>query len=199
MNDRYDQKDLVWSADPNEFVRAHTAHLHPGSALDLGCGEGRNAIWLVEKGWTVVATDFSDVAISKASVLAEHRGVTVDLRVEDAAAVSTHDTHYDLIVIAYLHLEHNAITEIIARSARQLAAGGTMLIVGHHIENLERGHGGPPDISVLYDPAVIAGWLDDLQVVTTEEVTRSVEAETGPATAVDALVIARRPDPAARH
>ena len=61
-NDRYARKDLVWSADPNALVAAETAVLSPGRALDLASGEGRNAIWLAERGWRVTAVDFSAVA-----------------------------------------------------------------------------------------------------------------------------------------
>ena len=190
-NARYDQSELIWSAAPNTFVREHTADLEPGRALDLACGEGRNAIWLAENGWDVVATDFSDVAISKAAALADHRGVSVDFRVEDAAALSSHETGYDLVVIAYLHLDPAILGTIVDRAAGQLTAGGTLVIVGHHVDNPTRGHGGPPDPAVLYDPAAIAERLGTLDVVTATDVERTVPTDTGDATAIDALVIAR--------
>ena len=71
-NDRYRTAELVWSVDANQFVVAETADLLPGRALDLAAGEGRNAIWLAERGWAAIAVDFSDVALDKATALAAH-------------------------------------------------------------------------------------------------------------------------------
>ena len=64
-NRRYAEKELVWSAGPNRFLAAEAADLAPGRALDLACGEGRNALWLAEQGWRVTAVDFSGVAVEK--------------------------------------------------------------------------------------------------------------------------------------
>lgn len=153
--------------------------------------EGRNAIWLAENGWDVVATDFSDVAIAKAETLAAHRDVIVDFRVEDASAVSTHETPYDLIVIAYLHVAPQFLDEVVDHAVAQTAADATLVIVGHHVDNPSRGHGGPSDPAVLYDPATIASRLEGLTIVTATDVERSVPTDDGEATAVDALVVAR--------
>jgi len=67
---RYAETELVWSAEPNRFVETELAALAPGRALDLAAGEGRNAIWLATRGWTVTVVDFSRVALEKASNLA---------------------------------------------------------------------------------------------------------------------------------
>ena len=64
-NERYAASELVWSAEPNRFVAEIIGPMEPGSAVDIAAGEGRNAIWLVEQGWTVLATDYSEVAISR--------------------------------------------------------------------------------------------------------------------------------------
>lgn len=64
----------MWSSGPNRFVAEECADLVPGRALDLACGEGRNALWLAEAGWTVTAVDFSAVAIGRARGVAEQRG-----------------------------------------------------------------------------------------------------------------------------
>ena len=63
---RYAGEQLVWSAEPNRFLVAEVDGLTPGRALDVACGEGRNAIWLAEQGWTVTGVDFSPVALDKA-------------------------------------------------------------------------------------------------------------------------------------
>lgn len=68
---RHGVSELVWTAEPNRFVAAELADLVPGRALDLGCGEGRNAVWLAEQGWRVTGVDFSRVALEKARRLAD--------------------------------------------------------------------------------------------------------------------------------
>jgi 2-polyprenyl-3-methyl-5-hydroxy-6-metoxy-1,4-benzoquinol methylase len=62
-NARYAASELLWTAEPNRLFAAEIAGLEPGRALDLACGEGRNAVWLAEQGWRVTAVDFSDVAL----------------------------------------------------------------------------------------------------------------------------------------
>src|ERR1700712_1041252 len=69
-DERYAAAGLVWSATPNQFVAAELAALPPGRALDLACGEGRNALWLADRGWQVTAVDFSRVALDKGRALA---------------------------------------------------------------------------------------------------------------------------------
>ena len=82
-NARYAQKELLWTAAPNRRFAEEVAGLAPGRALDLACGEGRNAVWLAERGWEVIGVDFSDVALAKATELAANRGVEVDWVVAD--------------------------------------------------------------------------------------------------------------------
>ncbi len=196
-NDRYGQSDLVWSAGPNAFVVDHVDALPPGRALDVACGEGRNALWLAEHGWDVVAVDFSDVAIDKAGRIAEHRGVEVDWRVGDATDPGVVDGSFDLVLVAYLHLPEPQMAPLLTHLAERVAPGGMLLLVGHHVDNLERGYGGPPDPAVLQDPTQIAGWLDGLDIESADEAARTVDTDDGPRTAIDALVIARRPVPTA--
>lgn len=75
---RYSGPDLVWGEAPNRFVAEELAALPPGRAIDLGTGEGRNAIWLAERGWRVTAVDFSAAGLAQAARLAADRGVSVD-------------------------------------------------------------------------------------------------------------------------
>ena len=82
-NERYRRAELLWTAEPNRLFAAEVGELVRGRALDLACGEGRNAVWLAERGWTVTAVDFSDVAIEKAARLAASRGVHVEWVVAD--------------------------------------------------------------------------------------------------------------------
>ena len=103
-NDRYRTKDLVWTANANQFVVAEVAGLPAGHALDLAAGEGRNAVWLAEQGWQVTAVDYSDVAITKARELAAERNVALETVVADATEPLPGQPTFDLVVVAYLQL-----------------------------------------------------------------------------------------------
>ena len=101
---RYRGTELVWTAQPNRFVVEELHALPPGRALDLGSGEGRNAVWLAERGWQVTAVDFSPVALAKARRLAQARGVTVNWVLADLRGYQPESAAHDLILVAYVHL-----------------------------------------------------------------------------------------------
>ena len=82
---KYEGDELLWRAEPNQFLLEATADLEPGTVLDVACGEGRNAIWLAEQGWRATGLDFSPVALEKARRLAASRGVDVDRRASGQA------------------------------------------------------------------------------------------------------------------
>src|SRR5690349_10831664 len=94
-DERYAATDLVWSAGPNQFVEAELGELAPGKALDLACGEGRNARWLAERGWHVTAIDWSSVAIEKGRQVSAH----VEWQVGDALTTPL-PIELDLVVLA---------------------------------------------------------------------------------------------------
>lgn len=100
-DERYAASELVWSAEPNQFVATELAGLTPGRALDLAAGEGRNAIWLARRGWEVTAADFSQVALDKGRTLA---GDTAVRWVCADATAWSEPAAYDLVVLAYLQL-----------------------------------------------------------------------------------------------
>ena len=83
-DERYATSEYVWKFEPNQFVVAHLADLAPGTAIDLGAGEGRNAVWLAQQGWTVTAVDFSEVALDKGRRLAAETDVDVKFVAADA-------------------------------------------------------------------------------------------------------------------
>jgi SAM-dependent methyltransferase len=193
-NARYRELPLVWSAGPNQFVVEQTGSLPPGRALDVACGEGRNALWLAERGWTVTGVDFSDVAIAKAQASARERGLSIDFRVGDVTDGRTFDSdgELDLVLVAYLQLPDEELEATHRALVDHVAPGGLLLVIGHHADNLARGYGGPSKPDVLHDPARIAAQLAPLTVVSAGEVERIVATEGGERTAVDSLVLARR-------
>lgn len=192
-NRRYQGAELVWTAEPNRFLVAETDGLAPGRALDLACGEGRNAVWLARRGWQVTGVDYSDVAIEKGRRLAEHAGVEVDWIVADLLEYVPHAARYDLVVALYLQVPAAERQRIVRRAAEAVAPGGTFLLVGHDAANLEQGYGGPRDPAVLYTAAEVAAGLPGLEIERAEPVIRTVETDEGIREAIDALVRAHRP------
>ena len=192
-NARYAQKELVWSAQPNRLFAAEVGGLPPGRALDLACGEGRNAVWLAERGWRVTGVDFSDVAIAKAAELAARRGVDVEWVVVDVLEHEPEPRAFDLAALLYLQLPREELLRAVRAAARAVGPGGTLVVLGHDTTNLAHGHGGPKDASVLYTAEDVVPALGDLVVERAEAVERSVPLEQGEAVAIDAFVRAHRP------
>lgn len=199
-NARYRSADLVWSADANAFLVEEAAGLPPGTALDLGCGEGRNAIWLATNGWTVTAADFSSVAVDKARSIAAERGVTVDWHVADVVKWRPRGT-FDLVVVLYVQLPEPERAAMLATATTVLAPGGTLLVVAHSLRNLEEGFGGPRDPAVLPTPdeveaeilaAAAAGSGPGVEIERAGDVERIADTPDGPRKALDLLVRVRR-------
>jgi SAM-dependent methyltransferase len=188
-DDRYAASELVWSREPNQFVAAELADLSPGSAVDLGAGEGRNAIWLASRGWSATAVDFSQVAVEKGRRIAAERGLDVDFVVADLLEHDPGEQAFDLVIVFYLQLPADELGAVLSRAARAVAPGGTFLLVGHDLRNLAAGHGGPQDAAVLYTPEDVVASLGGLEVERAEPVERPVDG----AVAIDALVRAHRP------
>ena len=191
-NARYAQKELVWTAEPNRLFAAEASGLEPGRALDVACGEGRNAVWLAEHGWRVTGVDFSDVAIGKARALAASRGVEVDWVVADVLAYEPQERAFDLVAMLYLQLPRDELLQALRAAAGAVAPGGTLLVLGHDTTNLTEGHGGPKEASVLYTAEDLVPELGDLEILRAEAVERTVPLEDGEAIAIDAFVRARR-------
>jgi SAM-dependent methyltransferase len=195
-DERYAGPELVWGTGPNCFVAEELAALPPGRAIDLGTGEGRNAIWLAERGFTVTAVDFSWVGLARAAGLAAERGVSVDWVHADLLDYQPAPGRYDLVLIAYIQLPADRLTALARTAASALAPGGTLLAIGHDRDNLARGHGGPKDLSVLWTPETVTAGLGGLTVQQAGRVDRTVGTPDGDRTAIDTLVLATRPAPA---
>ena len=193
-NARYAGPELVWGTGPNRFVAEEVHGLLAGRALDLACGEGRNAIWLAEQGWTVTAVDWSDVAIGRGRELAVARGVTVEWVVADVLGWVPPPLAFDLVLLAYLQLPEPARSAVLGAAAAAVAPGGALLEVAHDRSNLDGGHGGPQEPAVLATPEEVAEVLrsEGLTVERAEVVHRPVETDQGTVAALDHVVRARR-------
>ena len=191
-NARYAQKELVWTAEPNRLFAAEVGSLEAGRALDLACGEGRNAVWLAEHGWRVTGVDFSDVALGKAAALATSRGVEVEWVVADVLEYEPEPRAFDLVAMLYLQLRRDELLRALRTARSAVAPGGTLIVLGHDTTNLTEGHGGPREASVLYTAEDLVPELGDLEILRAEAVERTVPLEDGEAIAIDAFVRARR-------
>jgi SAM-dependent methyltransferase len=129
----YGERERIWSGRVNVQLAAVAAELTPGRALDLGCGEGGDAVWLAEQGWEVVAVDVSETALARAAKAAEARGVLdrIDFQHHDLSD-SFPDGAFDLASAQFLHstvrLER---PQILRNAARAVARGGLLVIVDH--------------------------------------------------------------------
>jgi SAM-dependent methyltransferase len=192
-DERYRADELIWKAEPNRFLVEEAASLAPGRALDLACGEGRNALWLAERGWQVTAVDFSAVGLEKARRLASERGLELVLVEADVLEWEPPAASFDLVIVMYLHLPAGARRRVQQRAASALAPGATLLVVGHDSTNLTEGIGGPQDPAVLFGPEDIVGDLDGLEIERAERARRPVATDDGEVDAIDAIVRAVRP------
>ncbi len=195
-DERYRTADFVWSTTPNRFLPPEVEGLAPGRALDLACGEGRNAVWLATQGWDATGVDFSATGLEKASRLAETNNVTVEWICADVTGWESPGA-FDLVVVFYLQVPAPARRAAFGAAARSLARGGTLVIVGHDLANLTDGIGGPQDPAVLYTPDDVRHDLDaaemsDLVIERAERVERPVDTEAGTVMALDCFVRAHR-------
>jgi ubiquinone/menaquinone biosynthesis C-methylase UbiE len=192
-DERYGTEELIWKAEPNRFLVEELDALAPGRALEVACGEGRNAVWLASKGWRVTGADFSRAGLAKAQRLATGRGVEVTWVEADVVEWRPPTASFDLVVVMYLHLPAEQRRQALAHATAALAPGGVLLVVGHDTSNLLKGTGGPQDPAVLFTPEEIVEDLSGLQIERAEQVKRTVVTDAGEATAIDALVRAVRP------
>ncbi|MEW2177905.1 class I SAM-dependent methyltransferase [Streptomyces sp. NPDC005406] len=162
-DERYRESHRIWSGNPNTALVREVEGLTPGRALDLGCGEGADAVWLARWGWQVTATDISRVALGRAAEHAAEAGVAdrIDWQFHDLGA-SFPEGEYDLVSAQFLHSMGDLPREqILRRAAAAVAPGGVLLIVGHA--------GFPP---WEHDHA-------DMELPTTDEVVAALELPDG--------------------
>ncbi len=191
-DERYSTSELIWTGRANQFVEAHLGDLPPGTAIDLGAGEGRNAVWLAGRGWSVTAVDFSQVGLDKALRLADEHGVTIAVERADATTWEP-PAPVDLVVLSYLQLPTDERRTVLEHAATWLNPGGTLFLIAHDRSNVTDGYGGPPSPDVCYTVDETVDALAGLDVVTAEVAPRHVETPDGTKIALDTLVIARRP------
>ncbi|HMM97180.1 MAG: class I SAM-dependent methyltransferase [Micrococcales bacterium] len=175
---RYAELDRVWSGDPNLALTVEAATLPPGRALDVGCGEGADAVWLATHGWEVTALDPSGVALARARTAAEAVRASVRWVHAGLAEADLPAGGFDLVSVFYPALDLE--TDPVARLASLVAPGGTLLVVHHAEVDRERAleHGFDPDL-LLSPEGVAAGLGDGWTVSGPEKRPRSVSGGAG--------------------
>ena len=159
---RYAESELVWSRGPNRLVAAECADLPPGRAVDLACGEGRNALWLASRGWHVTAVDFSQVALDKGRRLAEGED---DAAVDWVCADATQwrGEGYDLAVVAYFQVPaRRSAYGGAPRRRRRCGPAAPCCGWATTATNLTEGTGGPQDPRVLMTAEDVLADLDGI-------------------------------------
>lgn len=132
-DDRYGGDEKVWSGSPNAQLVAEISGLTPGTALDVGCGEGGDVIWLARQGWEVTGADFSSKGLSRAALHAEQAGVAERTQwwQTDARLFAAPGRCWDLVTTHFLHPPDGAMVDVTRRLTKAVAPGGHLLVVGH--------------------------------------------------------------------
>ncbi|WP_312182714.1 class I SAM-dependent methyltransferase [Arthrobacter sp.] len=184
----YRERDQVWSGNPNALLVREVTSLKPGTALELGCGEGADAVWLALQGWQVTGIDISAVALERAAAHARDAGVEhlvtwvqADLA-EWAAAEPGTDPGYDLVCAQFLHSPTELPRDtILHRAMASVVPRGRLLVVGHEDFPPWSRHPAPePPLPTAVELAAALeleahGWI----VETAEPVPRTVEGPDG--------------------
>jgi SAM-dependent methyltransferase len=198
-DERYRSSDALWSGNPNSQLLSQASDLSPGTALDVGCGEGADAIWLAERGWRVSAVDFSNVALQRGAARATEAGAEVaelitwihaDLITWTPAARS-----FDLVSVQFMHLPKDQREPLYRRLAEAVAPGGTLLVVGHHPSDMQTTVPRPAAREFFFTGNDIAASLDPDGweiVVNAEPARHTTDPEGNTATIHDAVLRARR-------
>ena len=170
-NKRYSEPEFAYGTKPNEFLKEQIAKLNPGTALFLGEGEGRNAVYAAKLGWQVDAVDFSSSAKEKALRLAKENNVTINYAVNDFDQYQFAKNQYDLVVMIFLHLPMGTNQIIFQGSISSLKTNGKLIIESFSKEQINNSSGGPKDIELLFSEKALLKLVLELKTELVESKT----------------------------
>jgi 2-polyprenyl-3-methyl-5-hydroxy-6-metoxy-1,4-benzoquinol methylase len=199
FEEMYRATDALWSGKPNTQLVAEAADLPPGTALDIGCGEGADAVWLAARGWHVTAVDFAATALQRAAAHATAAGEEVAARIEWVRADVTQWTpepgSFDLVSAQYMHVLPDERRALFARLADAVRPEGQLLLVGHDFSDIAAGAHRAEEPERFFTAAEAAAALDPAswEVLVAEARPRPSHQHEGEHITVhDAVVRARR-------
>lgn len=193
-DERYASVEQVWSGQPNEALMTEVGDLKPGTALDVGCGEGADAIWLASRGWQVTAIEVSSVALKRAATAAEKVGAHVEWMHAGLLDAAVPSTGFDLVSAQYPALlrtpTHDAERSLLAA----VGSRGHLLVVHHANVDVEKAKAHGCDPADFVSPADVASLLDNegWQVTFDEERPRHVDGGAGHGHTGDTVLHAQR-------
>ncbi|MGW5722357.1 SAM-dependent methyltransferase [Amycolatopsis sp. NPDC003865] len=150
----------IWSGNVNANLSSEVEGLASGRALDLGCGEGGDAIWLAKRGWTVDGADISTVALARAEEAGREAGVTVRWLHKNILEWQPEES-YDLISAQYMHLPPDLRRDVFTAAAAAIRPGGSLLVVGHSPKAMREFDGQKPPEELFFEPEEITNYLGD--------------------------------------
>jgi 2-polyprenyl-3-methyl-5-hydroxy-6-metoxy-1,4-benzoquinol methylase len=192
--ERYSGEEDVWSGNPNPQLVAEASRLTPGTALDVGCGEGGDVIWLAQQGWRVTGADFSANGLARAARHAEQAGVAdrTDWWEVDARTFSADGRSYDLVTTHFLHPPDGGMVEVARRLAGAVAPGGHLLVVGHAPSEVFTRLSGSHRRAMFLAEDLVPGLPDDFEVVVAEQRPRTTTRDGVQVDIDDSTLLARR-------
>jgi 2-polyprenyl-3-methyl-5-hydroxy-6-metoxy-1,4-benzoquinol methylase len=192
--ERYRGAPALWSGRVNPSLVAETTDLTPGRALDVGCGEGGDVIWLAQQGWRVTGADFSANGLARAARHAEQAGVAdrTDWWEVDARTFSADGRSYDLVTTHFLHPPDGGMVEVARRLAGAVAPGGHLLVVGHAPSEVFTALSGSHRRAMFLAEDLVPGLPDDFEVVVAEQRPRTTTRDGVQVDIDDSTLLARR-------
>ncbi|MEV6492955.1 class I SAM-dependent methyltransferase [Actinoplanes sp. NPDC051633] len=194
--ERYSGEEKIWSGNPNPQLVAEAAGLTPGTALDVGCGEGGDVLWLASQGWRVTGADFSANGLARAARHAEQAGVAdrVDWWQIDARAFAAGGRTFDLVTSHYLHPPDGGIVDVARRLTEAVAPGGHLLIVGHAPSEVFHQLSESHRRAMFAAEELLPALPGDFEAVVVEQRPRTMTREGVTVHAHDSTFLARRKD-----
>ncbi|NOX74494.1 MAG: class I SAM-dependent methyltransferase [Alphaproteobacteria bacterium] len=180
-NERYSKPGFLFGTEPAAFLVAQQDYLIRGQkALAIADGEGRNSIFMAEKGMDVTAQDASDVAIDKARGLAAAREARVDFQLADLNDWDWADNSFDLVAAIFIQFADAPFrNEIFAGIKKTLKPGGVLLLHGYTPKQVEYGTGGPPTAKNMYTADLLQASFEDMEILRLEGYDREVDEGRG--------------------